>query len=101
MHAQLFHQLALPGDAVQIADQQHAQQQFGINRGPSGLAVAVFELLTYKLKTDVPVDEPQQMVFGNLIFQAEVIEQRFATGVVSHHDQQASEHRNPAQHGKE
>ena len=35
MHAQLFHQFALAGDAVQIADQQNAQQQFGINRGPA------------------------------------------------------------------
>jgi hypothetical protein len=28
VHAQLFHQLALAGDAVQIADEQDAQQQF-------------------------------------------------------------------------
>jgi hypothetical protein len=36
MHAQLFHQFALAGDAVQIANQQHAQQEFRINRGPTG-----------------------------------------------------------------
>jgi hypothetical protein len=47
------------------------------------------------------VDEPQQMVFGNLIFQAELVEQRFGAGVVPHHDQQASEDGNPAQHVKE
>jgi hypothetical protein len=33
VHAQLFHQLALAGDAVQIANQQNAQQKLGINRG--------------------------------------------------------------------
>ena len=45
MHAQLFHQLAFTGDAVQIANQQYAQQEFGVNRGPPRLAVAVFQLL--------------------------------------------------------
>ena len=77
VHAQLFHQLALARDAVQIPDQQNAQQEFGIDRRSSGLAVAVFQLLLHKLKTDVLVDQPQQMVFRNLIIQTEVIEQRF------------------------
>ena len=77
MHAQLFHQLALPGDAVQIADQQNAQQEFGINRRPPGLAVTVFQLLPHKLETDVLVDEPEQMGFRNLVFHTEVIEKRF------------------------
>ena len=36
-------------------------------------------------------DEPQQMRLRNLIFQAEVVEQRFGTVVLPHHDQQASE----------
>ena len=58
MHSQLFHQPALAGDAVQVADQQNAQQQFGINRGPPGLTVAALQLLPYKLKTDVLVDQP-------------------------------------------
>jgi hypothetical protein len=31
----------------------------------------------HKRKTDVPVDEPQQMSLRNLIYQAEVVEQRF------------------------
>jgi hypothetical protein len=68
---------ALAGNAVQIADQQNAQQEFRINRRSAGLAVAVFQLLPYKLQTDVLVDEPQQMRFRNLIFQTEVIEKRF------------------------
>ena len=77
MHAQLFHQFALAGDAVQIADQQNAQQQLGINRRPARLAVAVLQLLPDELEADVLVDQPQQMMFGNLIFQTEVVEQRF------------------------
>jgi hypothetical protein len=42
MHAQLLHQLAFTGDAIQVADQQDAQQQLGINRRPAGQAVAVY-----------------------------------------------------------
>jgi hypothetical protein len=60
-----------------IANQQNTQQQLGINRRPSRLAVRVFQVLPHKLETDVLVDQPQQMVFRNLIFQTEVIEQRF------------------------
>ena len=33
-----------------------------------------FELLPHKLETDVFVDQAQQMVFRNLIFQTEIIE---------------------------
>src|SRR5690242_613647 len=98
MHAQFFHQLALARDAVQIADEQNAQQKFGINRGTTGFAVAVFQLLPYELETDVLVDQPQQMMFGNLILQAEIVEQRFRAVVLPHHDQQASEDRSPAPH---
>ena len=46
MHAQLVQQLALAGNAVQITEQQNTQKQFGINRGPSRLAGAVFQLLS-------------------------------------------------------
>jgi hypothetical protein len=53
VHAQFLHQLALTGDAVQITDQQNAQQELGINRGATGLAVAVSQSLAHKLKTDV------------------------------------------------
>src|SRR5205809_4935142 len=40
------------------------------------------------------------MVLGNLIFQAEVVEQRFRAVVLPHHDQQASDDRNPTEHGR-
>src|ERR1043165_3756321 len=98
MHAQFFHQLAFTGDAIQITDQQNAQQKLGVNRWATGLTVGGFQLLPYKLETDVLVDESQQMILRNLIFQAEVIEQRLTAGMVPHHDQQASNHRNPAKH---
>ena len=98
MHAQFLHQFAFAGDAVQIADQQNAQQQLRINRRPPRLAVAVFQLPPYELEADVLVDQPQQMMFGNLIFQAEVIEQGFGAVVLPHHDQQTSGDENPTEH---
>ncbi len=40
------------------------------------------------------------MSLRNLIFQAEVVEQRFGAVVLPHHDQQASDDENPTEHGK-
>ena len=56
------------------------------------------EAVEYKLKTDVLVDQPQQVSFRNLVFQPEIVEQRFRAVVLPHHDQQASNDRNPAKH---
>ncbi len=67
--------------------------------GRPGLAVTLFQLLPHELEADVLIDQPQQMSLWNLIFQAEVIEQRFGTVVLPHHDQQASDDRNPTEHG--
>jgi len=77
VHAQFLYQLALAGDAVEIPNHQHAQQQLRINRWPTRLTVAVFQLLPDELEADVLVNQPQQMMFGNLIFQPEIVEQRF------------------------
>src|SRR5947199_5039378 len=40
------------------------------------------------------------MVLGNLIFQTEVVEQRFTAVVLPHHDQQASDDRNQTEYGR-
>ena len=56
--------------------------------------------LVMPYKTDVLLDQPQQMVLGNLIFQAEVVEQSFRAVVLPHHDQQASDDRNQTEHGR-
>jgi len=36
-------------------------------------------------EVDVLINQPQQMVLWNVIFQSEVVEQRFRTGVSTHH----------------
>jgi len=48
-----------------------------INGRTAGIAVTRFQLLPHKGKADLLFDQPQQMSLSNLIFQAEVIEQRF------------------------
>jgi len=37
------------------------------------------------------IDQAQQMIFRNLIFETEVVKQRLRAAMVSHHEQQASE----------
>ena len=59
MHLQFLDQLALAGDAIQIADQQDAQQEFRIDRGPARIAVGVLQLLTNEIEADVSVDETE------------------------------------------
>jgi hypothetical protein len=56
------------------------------------------QLLPHKIETDVAVDEAQQMVLRNLIFDAEVVEQRLRAGVLTHHGPRAAENGDPAQH---
>jgi hypothetical protein len=46
----------------------------------------------------VLVHGKQQMVFRNLIFDTEVVEQRLRAGMASHHEQQASELGDEQQH---
>src|SRR6201986_2362580 len=70
MHLQFLDQLALAGDAIEIADQQDAQQKFRIDRGSAGIAVGVLQLLPNEIEADVSVDETEQVVFRNLIFNA-------------------------------
>src|SRR5437899_5547978 len=72
----------------------------GINRGSARLAVTLPQPLAHEGKADVPFDESQQVGFRNLIFQPEVVEQRFRAVVLSHHDQQASDDQNQTEHGQ-
>jgi hypothetical protein len=73
------------------------QQHFGINRGSPGVAVGVAQLPVDKVETEATMDEAHQMVFGDLIFSAEVVNQRLRAGVLSHRAAQASENGDAAQ----
>ena len=63
---------------------------------PSRIAVGVLQLCSNKFEVDVAID--QAMIFRNLIFESEVVKQRFRTELVSHHEQQASERNGEQQH---
>src|ERR1019366_4487765 len=52
------------------------------------------------IETDMAVHQTQEVVFRDVIFQTEVVKQGFGTGVLPHHDQQASENGDPAQHAQ-
>ena len=80
MHAQLFQQLPLATNAVQVAQQQDPQQHFWVNRRSACLAIGIAQLVTHKLETDVAINEAQKMVLRNLIFDAEIVEQRLRAG---------------------
>jgi len=67
---------ALAGDTIEITDQQDSQQDFRIDRRPASITVEIFQLFADKVKTDVSVDEAQQVVFRNEILNAKVVEER-------------------------
>jgi hypothetical protein len=56
MHTQLLDQLAFTRDAVQVADQQDAQEEFRIDRRSAGLAVGIFQFFAYDVEADVSID---------------------------------------------
>ena len=64
------------------------KQHFGIDRRPTRVAVARFQGLAHKSEVDVTVHKPQQMIFGNMIFDPEVVEQRLRTRLLAHHNEQ-------------
>jgi hypothetical protein len=64
----------------------------------SRVAVALLQLCSNKFEVDEAIDQAQQMIFRNLIFEAEVVEQRLRAGLVSHHEQQTSERNDEQQH---
>ena len=74
--------------------------KLGINRGSAQSRCNSLQLLAHESKADVLFDESQQVVFRNLIFQAEVVEQRFRAVVLPHHDQQASDDENQTSMGR-
>ena len=100
MHSQFLHQFALAGDAVQIADQQDAQQQFGIDRGTPRIAVAVPSAARARNSKRCAYRSAAAGGFRESDLPAEVVEQRFRAVVLSHHDQQASDDQNQTEHGR-
>src|SRR5580692_11728851 len=56
VHAQFFHQPALTGHTVQIANPQTPQQQSRIKRRPACVAVKSLQLLAHEVEADVTIN---------------------------------------------
>src|ERR1017187_4866628 len=82
-------------DLIPAQTENQPRTHIGIGTANGGTS----QLLPHKAKADVLFNESQQMSLWNLIFQAEVVEQRFGAVVLPHHDQQASDDQNQTEHG--
>src|SRR6056297_2329201 len=74
-----MHLLAEPPlgpDAEAIPDQQHADQQFGIDGGAARVAVELRKMRPDAAKIDEPVDGAQQVILWDMILKRELVEQR-------------------------
>ena len=69
-------QTAFRPDAKTIADQQHPDQQFGVDGWATCVAVKGHEILANVLQIDEPVNRAYQMVLRDMILQRELIKQR-------------------------
>src|SRR6056297_261084 len=77
-HVQM-HLLAEPPlrpDAKAIADQQHPDQQLGIDRWPPRVTVEIRKMGTNAAQVDEPVNGSKQVVLRNVILKRELVEQR-------------------------
>jgi hypothetical protein len=72
----LVAQPPLRTDAHDVTHDQHPQHQFGIDRGPTHVAVKGLQPLAYAAKVNEPVNRPQHMIGRNMPFETEAVEQR-------------------------
>ena len=71
----LLAQPPLRADAEAVADDQHADQQFRIDRRPADLAVERRQLLPQPIEFDEPVDRSQQVPLGHMPFERKLVKQ--------------------------
>src|SRR6476660_9327181 len=57
MHASLFQQFPFARDTVKVPDQKHAQQQFRVDGGSTGVAIGSLQLRSHKIETDMAIDQ--------------------------------------------
>ena len=58
----LFAKTPLRADAEAVADDQHSDHEFGINRGPSHAAVERRQFSPYLARFNEPINRVQQMI---------------------------------------
>jgi len=63
-------------DAKTIPDQQHPDQQLGIDGRATGVAVELGQMGADAAQVDEPINRPQKVILWNVILQRELVEQR-------------------------
>ena len=70
----LFTQPPLRADAGAVADEQHPDHQFGINRGPARCAVERRQMSPQPIEVEETIDGTQHVIGGNVAVQPKLIE---------------------------
>jgi hypothetical protein len=82
----LLAQSPLRANAVAVADEQHPDDQFGIDRRPTDRTVVGREVSAYSFQVNEPVDGPQQMVSRDMPIDGELVKQRsLIHSTLAHH----------------
>jgi hypothetical protein len=71
----LLAQSTFRADAVAIADDQHPDQQFRVDRRPSGCAVERRQVRPDIAKVDEVIDRSQHMVDGHMLLERKLVKQ--------------------------
>jgi hypothetical protein len=69
----LVTQPPLRADAKAISDDQHADEQFRIDRGSAGVTIELRQMCTHRAEVDEPVDGPEHVTCRNMPVQRELI----------------------------
>jgi len=72
----LFAQPTLRANAEAVAGDQHPHHQFGIDRGPSHVAIVGPQVRPQPGQIDEPVDLAKQVIVGDMPLEAEAVKQR-------------------------
>jgi len=78
-------QASLGTDAIAVADDQHPDHPFGIDRGTPGVAVVVCQVLSQFAWVEAAFDATQEMILGNMLVEAERIERSILTTCLTPH----------------
>ena len=70
-----FTEPPLRADAEAVADEQHPDHQFGINRGPACCTVERRQMPPQPIEIDEAIDGTQHVIGGNVVIQPKLIEQ--------------------------
>ena len=73
----LFAQSPLRADAIAVADDQHADHQFRINRWTPNRTVEVGEVMAQIAQIEALINAAQQVIGWDVIFEIERVKQPF------------------------